>query len=547
MAYAEKVPSPKGDYWRGRYKDPFGAYVSVRDERGKVMRYSLEREAQKAAGAAETDVEKGTWRDPKAGNITFERWAGEWYAGLDLAASTMANIKRHLEGHLLLFFGKHGLRDIDAALILKWERGERRYGYAPATIRTWRGTLHLILEDAVPRHIALNPATRRRGRGKRSGRSTARRGPERVIASPLGVLLIAERMSILTGRDDEFVMVQTLFWEALRLGEGIGLERTYVRAKSLRVERQLHEVEGDLIRCPPKDDSYGDPDMPPFLRRLLADHMGRVPPGVCPCHGKAYVFRGYGAPRAKGNIPMRDVAAAAGVTQTVAQAALGGKGRISGETRELVLAEAARLGYERDPASGAPAWHWRRSSFEELFAAAASAQLRPTRPGTGKGKLARRGVPLTGEWPGTRVRGANAEARAEFCWLPVADGMTPHGTRHSVKTLMEERRTPEILSEHHLRHDLPGVSAVYRHVTPAMRAELVAMMTEEWEAALDARLEMSPRSPITVVDALLRERAETRKPRLVDPIFPRNSPETPEAVLPFKGRTASDLRRGDRI
>lgn len=543
MAYAEKVPSPKGAYYRGRYKAPDGSWLTVRDEHGGVMRFAKKADAEKAADDREADVRNKRWRDPKAGAVTFGRWAGDWYAGLDLAASTMANIRRHLEDHLIPFFGKYGLREIDAALIGKWEREERRYGYAPSSIRTWRATLHLVLGDAVPQHIAVNPATRQRGRGKRSGRSTGRRGPERVITSPLGVLLTGERMSILTGRDDEFAMVQALFWGALRLGEGIGLERPYVRARSLRVEWQLHEVEGDLIRCPPKDDSYGDLDMPPFLRRLLADQMRRVPPRECPCHGKAYVFRGYGAPRTRGNMPMSVIAESAGVTQTVVQAALGGRGRISRETSARVLAEAARLGYERPPSSGEPAWHWRRSSFEELFAAAASGRLQATRPGSDKDRLSRRGVPLAGEWPGERVRGPNAEDRAEWCWLPVAAGLTPHGLRHSAKTLMEERRIPEILSETHLRHDIPGVSAVYRHITDAMRAELVAMMTAEWEAALDARAEMSPRSTVAAVDALLSERAEGRKPRVV----PRNSPGTPEAVLPFPGRTASDLRRGDRI
>lgn len=156
-------------------------------------------------------------------------------------------------------------------------------------------------------------------------------------------------------------------------------------------------------------------------------------------------------------------------------------------------------------------------------------------------------MPLKGEWPGEWVQGRNAQGRAEMCWLPVAEGMTPHGARHSVKTLLEERRIPEILSETHMRHEIPGVSAVYRHITPAMRAELVAMMTSEWEAALDARLEMSPRSPVAVLDRLLAARADARKPRLVGPDFSRNSPGTQEAVLPFPDRTASDQRRGDRI
>ena len=31
MAYAEKIKSVAGDYWRGKFKGPEGKYVSVRD------------------------------------------------------------------------------------------------------------------------------------------------------------------------------------------------------------------------------------------------------------------------------------------------------------------------------------------------------------------------------------------------------------------------------------------------------------------------------------------------------------------------------------
>ena len=546
MAYAEKVPSPSGTYWRGRYKDPDDRYISVRGERGAVTRFATRREAEKAADDAESDVRKGRWRDPAAGQITFAEWADEWYAGLDLAASTMANIKRHLQEHLFrvddgrggnLAFGDKALADIDAAMIGKWERTERAAGYEPSSIRTWRGTLHTCLEDAVGRHLAANPAARKRGRGKRAGRKSGGRGPEKVITSPLGALLIAERMAILSGRDDEFVMITLAYWDGLRLGEVVGLEKPYVRARALRVESQLHEVDGTLLHCPPKDESYGDIGHPPFLDGLLAAHVTRTHPQPCPCHGKAYVFRGMGRPRSGGTVPLRVVAAAAGVSETAAASVLTGKGRIGDDARNAVERAVKETGYRRAPAPDGPAWHWRRSALEEMFTAAASGWFPARSP------LPRRTVPLEGEWPGIRVRGRNSQGRAEFCWLPVAAGLTPHGLRHSHKTWMEEARIPEVLSEERLRHEIPGISGAYRHVTDGMRRELSAAMTAAWGEALDARLAMSAASPVTVLGALLEGRRKARKPALV----PRDSPGDAEGVLPFPASTPSDLRRGGRI
>ena len=427
MAYAEKVPSPSGDYWRGRYKAPGGRYLTVRDGNGDVIRWPKKADARQAGQDAEADVRAGRWRDPSAAGVMFADWAAGWYAGLELAESTMANIKRHLQEHLLPFFGATALGEIDAALIGAWEKSEKTAGYQQSSIRTWRGTLHTCLEDS---RLEVNPATRKRGRGKRAGRKSGNGGPEKVITDELGALLIAERMAILSGRDDEFVMVLTAFWDGLRLGETVGLEKEYARPKTLRVEWQLHEVEGVLLRCPPKDDSFGDLDQPPFLVRLLAGHITRTKPRKCPCHGQAYVFRGMGRPRGvpEEGLSLRDVAAVAQVSETVVATVAGGKGRVGDSTRRHVESVIKAMGYRRNPAPDGPAWHWRRSAFEEMFTAAASGWLPPRSP------LPRRPVPLRGEWPGERVRGRNAQGRAEFCWLPVAGGLTPHGLRHSHKT-----------------------------------------------------------------------------------------------------------------
>jgi site-specific recombinase XerC len=252
VGYAEK----RGDYWRGRYKLGPGRYGTVKDSTAAVMRFRTRREAEQAADEAEAKVRAGKHRDPAAGRITFGEYANRWYAGQDLAASTMQNYRRRLEEHLLPAFEAWAVADIGRSDVPAWERRERAAGYAESSIRSWRALLHLILADAVEDElIESNPAARRRGRGKRSGRSQ-HRSAEKAITDALGVLLIAERAALLSGRDDEFVAVVLMGYTGMRWGDVVGLETQYVRPSGVRVEWQLYELDnGELHRCPPKAES----------------------------------------------------------------------------------------------------------------------------------------------------------------------------------------------------------------------------------------------------------------------------------------------------
>ncbi len=152
------------------------------------------------------------------------------------------------------------------------EQSERKSGYADGSLRSWRALLHLILPDAVEDGmLAANPAAKRKGRGKRVGRSQ-HRAAEKTITTALGVLLIAERAALLSGRDDEFVAVLTLGFTGIRWGELVGLEAKYVRPSGIRVEWQLYELDnGQLHRSPPKDESRRTVAAPRWLLGLLAD------------------------------------------------------------------------------------------------------------------------------------------------------------------------------------------------------------------------------------------------------------------------------------
>lgn len=441
MAYAEK----RGRRWRARYRRPDGTWATAScDDAGRP--FPSRRAAEDWGDDQESAMRNDTWHDPRAGNMTFADWTERWWEGLDLAASTMRNYRRHLDEHLLPQFGGHALAGILRADIDAWGKRERGAGYAASSVKTWHGTLHTVLADAVAEGlIPANPATKRRGRGKRAGRSRDR-GPEKVITGSLGALLIAERAAVLSGRDDEFVAVILMAYTGMRWGELVGLETRYARLGSVRIEWQLYELDGEgLIRCPPKDDSYRDIGLPAWLSKMVSDHITRAAPRPCECHGLTYVFRG-------------------------------------------------RYG-------GA---HWRRSGFGDwIFEPAASGWFPKKAP------QPRRPVPLAPDpWPGTPVRGRNSQGRATMNWLPVAAGLTPHGLRHSHKSLMAELRTPEVLSHERLGHELGGIAGLYSHVTPAMRKELMDALTQCWQQALDARAAMSPHSPVAVLDRLLQARLQ---------------------------------------
>lgn len=362
MGYAENL----GGYWRGRYKVSPGRYATVTDDDGATIRFRTKAAAKRAADAEEAKLLAGT-KKAAAERITFGAYVSRWYAAQDLAASTMQNYGRHIEEHLLPAFEDQAVANIQNVDIAAWEKRERGVPYAASSVKTWRATLHLILADAVDEGLRdSNPAAKRRGRGRRAGRSR-NRGPEKAVTTALGILLLAERTAILSGRDDEFVAIVLMGYTGMRWGECVGLETGFVRPKSVRVEWQLYELDtGELHRCPPKDDSYRDIDTPDFLSALLEEHITRTKPRPCECHGLAYVFRGHGAANGAASRPgakLVDVARRAGVSAATVSNVLNRPDTVAEPTRLNVLKAISELGYVRNAASGELAAHWRRSGF----------------------------------------------------------------------------------------------------------------------------------------------------------------------------------------
>ena len=241
MAYAErrgKGPRP----WRVKYKTPGGeASQSGFETKQAALGWGRDQEAK---------VRAGTWTDLTAGEITVSEWVDRWNAMQDVGLSTTENREYLIRRFIRPYWNARQLNSLTGEEIAFWERNlPAAEGVSRSTARDARSLLHTILGDAAtarPPLIPFNPAVRPRNRGRRTGRGLDR-SPQRAWATPLEVLLVAERAALLAGRDDEFTMLVTIGYTGMRWGETIGLERDLLLPSLINVEWQLREVSGSTF------------------------------------------------------------------------------------------------------------------------------------------------------------------------------------------------------------------------------------------------------------------------------------------------------------
>ncbi len=95
--------------------------------------------------------------------------------------------------------------------------------------------------------------------------------------------------------------------------------------------------------------------------------------------------------------------------------------------------------------------------------------------------------------------------------LPLRARLTPHGLRHGHQTWLDELGVRYVLQSERMGHEVPGMRGIYSHVTPGMREDLTVRLQELWEASLHERARIAARSPVGVLDSLLRSFREARE------------------------------------
>src|ERR1017187_8333870 len=404
--------------------------------------YDDPEEARADATAQITQQMQGTWRDQSGSRMLLEEWINIWVGMLeDIEPTTLANYKYLVEFHILAEFQGRQIGSLTFEEIEAWDRSipkrinTKGRPYAPSVASSARSLLITILGDAVhARKIDVNPAERRkgrRGRKRAKGRAPARAAQQATsnVITPLQALCLAERCALLSGQDIDFVMNVFAAWTGVRWGELLAVEGWEGEDSPLQlaehgistyaIDWQLREIEGVVCKSAPKDGSYRVLDLPPFLAGLLRQAMdNRLSTCHCPLAA--------GRPACKGPDPTGP--------------------------NYLFL--------------GPKGGHPRRSNYADRYLTPAAEGLYPAFKGI------RRPVYVTAEpWPGIPIRKGNRKNKAadlaEATWPNLTGKFKPHDDRHTHATWLDAANLHKVIQMDRRGHAMPGMDAVYNHVTPA--------------------------------------------------------------------------------
>ncbi|GID26815.1 tyrosine-type recombinase/integrase [Paractinoplanes brasiliensis] len=462
MGYAEK----RGNLYRARWRGPDGTLESQPG-------FATKKAAEKYAQDQEAAIRAHRYVDPRGARMTLTDWVNVWFSGLDLEPSTMDNYRYLLEVFVLPAFGQNSLLSLTSEGIAKWERGLVANGYSKKTASNARGTLSSALSDAVPRYIPLNPAAKKKGKGRKGGSRVDRiETAAKVWASPLQALLIAERAAVISGGDATFIACVTIAYTGCRWSELVGLSPALIHDDAIDLHWKLYELNGRFYRGRPKDGSMRTVAIPPFLNGLLARHLTSGAPLKCACTSR----------------PDAD-----------------GVSWCTGDSYAFLTSQGS---------------HYRRSNFSErLFRPAADGWYPPRAP-------ARARMPVLVDhqhpWPGSplppwpavqsgqpftppqgRGRPRLTDDSRVASWLPVLPGLTPHGQRHGYQTWLDEDGIPYVAQSQQMGHEVPGMRGIYSHVTDRMLGEIRDALQQRWVTALRARAALSPTSAVPALNAAL--------------------------------------------
>ena len=267
MAHTEDLwikdgkPRPRhgqGRRYRVRYVDPDGAERSRSfDRKGDAKAFETDVEA---------DLQRGQYRDPRAGKVTLRKYAEGWLASRTFGESTRETVEQRLRLHIVPPLGSKAVAQITPSVVQAWLRG---LDAAPSTAGVLLSLLSAILSAAVDDGlIAANPVQARSVKAPRVERRRVEPWPAGQVAA------------IRAGMPEQYAaMADCGSGLGMRQGEVLGLaagDVDFLR-RIVHVRRQVKRVGSRLVFGPPKGLKERTVPLPESVALALAGHIRQHP------------------------------------------------------------------------------------------------------------------------------------------------------------------------------------------------------------------------------------------------------------------------------
>lgn len=231
---------------------------------------SFTREAEAKAWLKEsaTDAGRGTFIDPRDGNVTL-RWYVEekWWPTLRKPPTTKQSMRIRVFNHILPHVGQLPLNRIGHDEIKAWQTRAEQDIDVGTLVVTWRHFSSILQAAHKAKRIPVNPFRDEDLKAPQLSPSKAKAWTRETVDAVRAELTDRYR-----------VLVDLAVTSGLRQGECFGFSPDDIDGEEIHVTRQIVIVSGQLAFAPPKGNKERDTVCPPELAEAVKAHMEAFPP-----------------------------------------------------------------------------------------------------------------------------------------------------------------------------------------------------------------------------------------------------------------------------